>query len=176
MRKGQSLIEAMVAISILTVGFLGITTLLTKSFQLNRVAADQTKGTYLAAEGIEITKNILDYGVFNGIATGVAGWGKCFSITGYYQLDYLTNDCSITPIPFSLVSSPATIYFDPASGLYSNIPVGGSIKTIFQRDVYVEYKGDEIDVHSTVTWKATAFSSQSVTLEDHFYNWHPPTN
>ena len=166
----------MVAISILTVGFLGITTLLTKSFQLNRIASDQTKATYLAAEGIEITKNLIDHDVFNGIATGVGGWGTCFSFpNGYYQLDYTTTNCSL--IPFSLVSNPAAVYFDSATGLYSDSPVGaGSTKTIFTRDVQVVNNGDEIDVYSTVYWNPTSLSARRMTLEDHFYNWHPLTN
>jgi Tfp pilus assembly protein PilV len=35
-RRGQTLVEALVALSILTVGFVGVVVLLTKSFQLNR--------------------------------------------------------------------------------------------------------------------------------------------
>ena len=165
----------MVAISILTVGFLGITTLLTKSFQLNRVASDQTKATYLAAEGIEIAKNLIDHDVFSGIAT-VGGWGTCFSSSSsYYQLDYTTTDCSL--IPFSPVPNPAAVYFDSVTGLYSDSPVGaGSTKTIFTRDVRVDHKGDEIDVYSTVYWNPTSLSARRMTLEDHFYNWHPLTN
>ena len=67
-RRGQSIIEAMVAISILTTGFLGIFALLSKSFFLSRVVADETTATYLASEGMEITKNIIDHDVYTGLA------------------------------------------------------------------------------------------------------------
>ena len=59
-RRGQTLVEALVALSILTTGFFGIVSLLTKSFQLNRTTMNDTQATYLAAEGIEIAKNLID--------------------------------------------------------------------------------------------------------------------
>src|SRR3989344_7355701 len=65
-RSGQALVEVMVAVSILTVGFLGIVGLLSRALALNRVVADNYTATYLAAEGIEITKNIVDGNVVQG--------------------------------------------------------------------------------------------------------------
>ena len=66
--RGQTLVEALVALSILTVGFVGIVTLLTKSFQLNRTTSNDTQATYLAAEGIEIAKTSINYDVYYGLS------------------------------------------------------------------------------------------------------------
>ena len=53
--SGQVLIEAMVAISIVTVGLLGIFSVLSRSLSLNRTVADNYVAANLAAEGIEIS-------------------------------------------------------------------------------------------------------------------------
>ena len=177
-RLGQSIVEAIVAISILTTGFLGIMTLLTKSFQLNRAAADQTKATYLAAEGIEVAKSLIDHSTYVGIASpghAVGGWGTCFPFTGsfYVKIDYQSTDCAL--LPLSATPMKNQIYFNPGTGLYSYNPVGAQ-STIFFRDTLVTANGNEIDVKSTVSWNPSALSSQSVTLEDHFYDWNPASN
>src|SRR5688572_13216996 len=59
-RDGQTIVEAMVAVSLLVVGFLGMITLINRSIGLNRVVSDNYTATYLAAEGIEVVKNLLD--------------------------------------------------------------------------------------------------------------------
>lgn len=166
----------MVAISILTVGLLGILTLLTKSFQLTRVVDDQTTATYLASEGIEVAKNLIDHDVYSGIANpgdiGIgAGWGSCFPYaSAHYQIDYQTFNCSL--INVSITTDTAPIYFNPTSGLYGDNSALGS-PTIFSRDVLVtNVNSSEIDVQSTVSWKNDFGVPDSITLEDQFYNWH----
>lgn len=176
-RSGQSIIEAMVAISILTVGLVGILTLLNKSFQLTRDDNDETTATYLASEGIEVAKNLIDYGVYLGIASNgtVGGWGYCFSEgSGHYQLDYETYDCDAGAIPFSETPYAAPIYqakFGRAGSYADDSSIGP--KTIFSRDIYIGINGDEIDVSSTVLWTDSLGIPESVNLEDSFYNWNP---
>ena len=45
--------EAMIAITLLLVGFLGTITLINRSVGLTRVVADSYVGSYLASEGVE---------------------------------------------------------------------------------------------------------------------------
>src|SRR3989344_4010636 len=58
--KGQTLVELMIAMSVMSIGLLGILAVLSQSLGLNRVAADQYVAANLAAEGIEVVKNIAD--------------------------------------------------------------------------------------------------------------------
>src|SRR3989338_4130432 len=58
--RGQLLIESMIAITIVVVGILAVFTLLSESQSLNRVVADRYIGTYLASEGLELIKNLID--------------------------------------------------------------------------------------------------------------------
>jgi len=174
-RSGQTVIEAILAISILTTGFLGIITLLSKSFFIDRVTTDTTKATYLASEGIEIAKNLVDHDVYAHLANPPQGlgWGACFS--GYpsaatigFEMDYATVDCN-TLVPYS----DRPIMFDPNTGMYGYNIGSGGVPTNFTRRIRVSQSGDLITVNTIVSWSTGPLTSQSVNLEDHFYNWHP---
>jgi hypothetical protein len=181
-RRGQTLVEALVALSILTVGFIGIVTLLNKSFQLNRTTTYDTQATYLASEGIEVAKNIIDYDVYYGLAqgAGVNDWGCSFGLGSGASADYELVYDTIPPVcpgrlPTTFSAQTDLLYFHPSSTVYDYNSFAGT-KTNFTRDVKVTMPAatypNDIDVQSTVTWKSGALSN-SITLEDHFYNWYP---
>jgi hypothetical protein len=180
-RHGQSIIETMVAITILTAGFVGVFTLLAKSFQLDRDISDQTRATYLAAEGIEITKNFIDHSVYLGIASTYAfgGWSggtSCFNFANgssfHYEMDYSSVNCNALVASAAPVNTP--LYFNASTGLYG-YNVGGVV-TPFTRDIVITRQVNEIDVESTVSWSTGSLTGQSLTLEDHFYDWNPASN
>ena len=185
-RKGQSLVEALVALTLLVTALLGIEILLTRSFLLDRVTADQTKATYLASEGVEIMKSLIDHQVYDAIANpggihgdpDTGGWNNFCNLSsgsdGYYEVDYMSTSC---PSPINPANA-TPILFDAATGLYSyNDPSGAS--SAFTRVVEVKKPVDangmnnEIDILSTVTWGTNGVTGQSLTVEDHFYNWNP---
>jgi type II secretory pathway pseudopilin PulG len=172
-RKGQTIVEAMVALSILMIGLMGVLSLLSRSLLLQRVTSDQAKATYLASEGVEVAKNLIDHEVYLGISSKGAdgGWGTCLP-SGDYDLDYATTGCFTVP---NYQGTP--LYFDSGTGLYyssadTGIP-SGVAATNFVRKITIANNGNEIDVQSTVTWSTGVMLGQSLTLEDHFYNWHP---
>jgi hypothetical protein len=177
-RRGQTLVEALIALSILTMGFMGILALLTKSFELNRVTTEDAQATYLASEGIEIAKNLIDHDVYEKLSGNVNyGWGNCFSRTGYYYpIDYSTVDCTSPSMLFSASNVPADrtpLYYDAANHVFTANSFGAQ-RTGFVRTIEVTNSadGEAVDVQSTVSW-TDAGSANQITLEDHFYNWHP---
>ncbi len=170
-RKGQTIIEAVLAISVLTVGFLGIMALLSRSLFLSRVTSNELTATYLASEGIEIVKNIVDHDIY----AGPPGWGSSFGGGGDFAPDYTTctsgiGSCSVGSL--TPTSCPGNqLMLDPATHLYSYT---GSVATPFSRCVRITIvSANEIQVNSMVTWSTGPLTSQSINLEDHFYNWHP---
>jgi type II secretory pathway pseudopilin PulG len=172
-RRGQTLVEALVALSILTVGFVGVVTLLSKSFQLNRTTSNDTRATYLAAEGIEVAKNLIDHDVYEQLSgNSNYSWGSCFDLgsgqVGYYELDYNTTVCPAR----SLYPLSDPLYFSSNTNLFSYNTLGGT-KTNFVRDIEVTNNGDALDVRSTVKW-TDGGQSNTITLEDDFYNWLQP--
>lgn len=167
-RRGQTIIEAMIALSVLTSGFLGIVALLSRSFFLNRVTSDSLTATYLASEGIELAKNLIDHDVYAHLAIPPqgAGWDTTFGAGGNYELDYATCTSGAC-IPTIFTGS--TLKFDPATGRYS---YSGPNPTGFARLIRITVpNANEIVVSSIVTWSTGILTSQSIDLEDHFYNW-----
>lgn len=174
-RRGQTLVEAIVALSILTTGFIGIATLLTKSFELNRTTMNDTQATYLASEGIELVKNLMDHDVYVGFASGpgVYDWGVSFPQTGYYY-DIDNNTTSTANLPAPKNSPDVTpLDFDPNTHTYNYDAVDGT-PTNFVRNIHIAkmLNGNEYDVQSTVKWTDNGLSN-TITVEDQFYNWHP---
>lgn len=157
-QRGQLLIEAMVAVSLMLVGLLGIFGVLSRSLGLSRVAADQFVAVNLASEGIEITKNILDSNIKRGIAWNT-GFVNESTFVGY--LSSGLGDCD-----------GEELYLDPDSGFYV-CNVVANVRSKFSRTVNIttDMGGERIKVTSVVTWKIRGGSDSSVAVEDHFYNW-----
>jgi Prokaryotic N-terminal methylation motif len=182
-KSGQTLLEVMIALFVLTAGFLGILSLLSQSIFISKNISDQATATYLASEGIEVAKNLIDHDVYEHLA-GCGAWGTCFGAGGYFEFDYTTTDCSgVGMKKYANLGSadpnpPDFLYYNPVTHeyLYSfgSGGVGGGSPTIFKRGIEVIPNGaSEITVQSTVTWSNGLPVEQSVILEDHFYNWYP---
>lgn len=157
-REGQLLIESMIAISLLVAGFLGMFSLLSRSLGLNRAVADNYTATYLAAEGIEVARNIVDSNVIQK-----KPWNAGFA-NGDYEVEYDSISLAMNQNRF--------LSFDSADNTYS---YGGKVKTSFKRLIKISLVGaNEIKVNSIVSWQAIGGGNFQVNLEDHFFNWHTP--
>lgn len=155
--KGQLIIESMISISIAVVGILGILALLSRSTSLNRVVSDQFTGAYLAAEGIEITKNIIDANIIQ-----LKPWNEGFS-SGSFEADYNSAELEL--------NQNRQFLFDSADNLYS---YGAGNQTNFVRTINIQLVGsEEIKVNSIVKWTTRGGGKFEVNLEDHFFNWRP---
>lgn len=118
--------------------------------------ADRFVASYLAAEGIEIVKNIVD----NNLIAG-RPWNEGLD-DGDYEVNY--DDSSLQ------TNQNRSLKFDPVSGLYS---YSGANSTNFQRMVKIENStgGEEITVNSKVQWLTRGSGRFVINLEDHFFNW-----
>lgn len=158
--KGYILVEAIIGISIAIIGILGILGLLSRSASLNRVVADQFIGNYLAIEGIEVTKNIIDGNIIQQ-----RPWNYGFE-TGSFEADYST--LNLEP------NQGRRILFDSIDKRYG-YQMG--TETNFTRTLNIELIGsEEIKVNSVVKWTTRGSGRFEVNLEDHFFNWRPIIN
>ena len=103
--KGQLLVEAMIAISILIIGVFGIFSLLNQSLGLNTIVTSQYIASNLAMEGVEVIKNLIDNNVLQGKA-----WNEGLN-NGDYRVDYST--ISLEPS----LNPDDKLKFDSATGL-----------------------------------------------------------
>lgn len=152
---GYLLIEVMVAVSLLTVGFLGILKLSSNAIGLNRVVSDQFIANYLAMEGIEVVKNIIDANVINA-----RPWGDDLN-SGNFEISYNGLELEYNQRRY--------IKFDENIVRYN---YQSGIETPFIRTIYIDnLSSDEIKVNSIVSWTGREGTKFDVNLEDHFFNW-----
>lgn len=145
----------MIGISIVVVGLLGILAVSSRSISLNRVISDQFTANYLAAEGIEIVKNLIDANIIQG-----KPWNQGFS-TGSFEADYKSLNLES--------SQNRQILFDASNNFY-NYQNGNP--TNFVRTINIQLvSADEIKVNSVVKWTTRGGGQFEINLEDHFFNW-----
>jgi len=141
-RSGQAMVEALVAISIILVGILGVFTLTSSSISINRIDADRYVAINLAKEGIELVKNLLDKNIIDELP-----WNNLpgFSMDGDYKIDY--DDTLLSGWTLS-----SLLFFSKDSGGY-RYPEIGDEETNFNRKITIDNVDDKhIKVTSTVYW------------------------
>ena len=154
-RSGQMMVEAMVSITIVVVGLLGIFSLTSRSLSLNQVITSQYVASNLSAEGIEVVKNILDKNVIQR-----RPWNEGVG-PGDYEVDY----SSVSLSGFS----NRTLNFDPGSGFYSY--AAGNTTTYMRKISIDQISPDELHVRSIVDWTTRDNAAFQIITEDYFFNW-----
>lgn len=156
-QAGQLVVEAIIAIAILVTAVLIFLGALSRSLGFNRTITNQYVGTYLASEGIEIVKNIVDANYLQR-----KPWNDGFA-DGDFEAAY--DDVSLG----SAANRP--FYFDKSSGKYAYASCVDCQETSFTRIISIKRIGNrEIRVNSKVNWKNRGLD-YSIDLEDHFFDW-----
>ncbi|MEK9154858.1 MAG: hypothetical protein AAB596_02215 [Patescibacteria group bacterium] len=170
-KGGYLLIELMISISLLIAGFLGIIGIISNSLSLNRVVSDQFTANYLALEGIEVTKSMLDA---NYMRPGP--WNRGVR-DGCYDIEYNSSGLinNLNGFTCSDFSMRRPLEFNPATGIYD---YSGTERTRFYRMIQVQQidregnpRPDEIQIDSIVRWVSRGGGIFEVRLEDHFFDW-----
>jgi hypothetical protein len=153
--KGQAIVESIAALAVLTIGFLSLVVLMSNAIGLSRVNSEHYIATYLAAEGIEVVKNIIDTNVISG-----RPWNNGLAINGTYEVEY--NSSSL------LSNQNRFLRFDSNSKTYN---YSNTQNTPFIRKIEItNINSNHIRVKSTVSWISRGGAQFQVDLEDHFYN------
>lgn len=152
------MIESIVGISMAMTALLSALALFTKTLQYSAIMDTKLVGAHLAAEGIEISKNMLDSDYAQGSEMG-SGFG--LSDTNTFQVSYdkdvILTDKTNIPLLYS-------------NGVYSYT---SGISSGFIRDITTTRFRDssskiyEVDVSSKVAHSGM----EDIVIEDKFYNW-----
>ena len=183
MGKGFTLIETMVAISILTLAIAGPMFVADRSIVAAQNARDQLVATYLAQEGIEHVRAMRDNAYLAAYHTG----GTNISNTAWN--DFLTGTAASS---ISRCIAPETCTLDPVSGgslerceaaghscaplhlarIYTQQDPSGSVVSQFTRTIQgISLSPNEVKIVSTVSWNFHG-TPYSVTVSDHLTSWH----
>lgn len=179
--RGQILNEAIIAVTIITIGIFGVIGFLATAIGEGRYIAEQTTAVHLAGEGVEIMKSIIDA---NAIVGG-GPWNEGVSGEGFYEVDYTTRNLGATvaslasgleasceanwgaPCPLS------EICFDDATGYWKYGGVNNERRCV-KRAISISYTGgdpDQIRVVSTVYWRAKNGLLRNVSITSDLFNW-----
>lgn len=164
----------MVALSVLTVAFLGGFELLSRSLNVNKQASDQVVGLYLAAEGIELVKNLIDANILQRNT-----W-NCGFAAGTFHLSITSVSSGPGTCPGQALdpAGPDRLYYRDARMLYTHNSNPPRVPTRYNRQIIIQFgtNPDEMIVTSHVWMTETTSgggTTWSVDLEDHFLNWRP---
>lgn len=172
--SGQLLLESVIAITALIIGLLGILGLLARSFSLNKIIVSRYTAAYLAAEGIEVVKNLIDGNAVAGAASGA--WNRGL-FDGFYELAY---NFDLNDLVKTEINQARYLCFDSQKHIfdyscYQSSPPETAKPALFKRIVEIENISDangdfnQIQVNSRVFWRIGGID-YSADAEDHFFN------
>ena len=150
--KGFTIVESLVAISILVLAITGATSAIQTGISSYIFSKDQIIAFYLAQEGFEQIRNIRDENGLKKISWWT-GLGACFS----------PSACTVDPVVSSVPSactpgSCQVLKQDPSTGFFGY--TSGS-DTIFRREIVLtSINAHEILVLVTVNWSKGTMSKQ----------------
>lgn len=156
-KGGFTLIETMVALTIVLVAVVGPISLIANSLRNIYFARDKMVAVNLAQEGIEVVRQKRDSNLLAG-----AIWDEGIIIGGYI-IDVGANQPIIPCSPCD-----QKVYLDSTTGLYRQ-GSGFNTATQFSRVVAISGSGDERKVTSTVTWN-TGNDAGTITAIEFLFN------
>jgi len=158
--RGFTLVEMLVAITVLLVGIASPLTIASKGLFAARVARDQMVASYLASEAIDYVRAVRDTNALQG-SNWLSGLGPCD--TG--------NGCKIDVVQGNVSGCGGSCdVFNLYQGSYQY--AGQGIPTTFQRIIRVDetVSEQEATLSVTVNWQS-GFITRSVTMEETLLNW-----
>lgn len=161
-RQGFTLIEAIVAIGVISVGFVGSLVLISKSSSQSAILKDRVVAAHLAEEGLEVVHNIRDTNWLKGF-----DWRSGLVDTVNGTVNYDSTD--VVNSDKQCLNWSGTLYLHT----YTDV-----CNTSFKRRIEIETKTESvegnnisyIEVKSIVSWKEKN-ADKSLTIIDHLYDW-----
>lgn len=163
-KQGFTLVETLVALTILSVAIVPAYALSTSSVDIAFSIRNNMTAANLAQEGVEVVRAMRDANWFNSLPfdTGLTGCASGCRI----QWD----STAVIPIgsnPVLSINSTTGVYFYPGVGL-------GVPSSIFRRVITItpdiSIPSKKIKIESDVTWTERG-RSKSVKVESHLFNW-----
>ena len=173
-KKGFTLVETMVAISILMLGILGPLSIASSGLRNSLFAKDQVTAYYLAQEGIEYVRYVRDDNYLDGKKPWLSGLDNCtgtFGCTVDTEKWFTTNASVTDKCTFADCGDDGLLYKIASNQHYTHQSGSGNTATPFTRIIKVEknINDREIKVTSTVTWQ-TGDGQKSFTLTENVFN------
>lgn len=191
-QKGFSLVETLVAISIVLLVIVGPLTFSSRAAKSSSFASEQVQAFFLAQEGLELAQAARDELVLRSFLPALDvryvsnPWTRFTATSGAnapYQDCYVTTGCGLTwsaLVPTALATPVACgtgttcLLLDVSNGRSRYTHGGlGDTPTLFTRRIYFSPPGPnrEVYVRSEVTWRTgSILATQRVEVTSYLYN------
>jgi len=166
---GFTLIETLVAITLLTVSIVAPMSLAEQSLQSAYYARDQITASYLAQDAIESVREIRDSNIIKiaegqsvGILSGIDTTGAPFTVDDSHNIPASTAACLAASCPVLQTNGVLYGYFQ------------GWTNTPFTRTLTVTvspHNNGQVHLIVTVSWKTGAYQAKSFSLSEDLFSW-----
>src|SRR3989344_2300086 len=164
---GFTLIETMVAVTILTVAVVAPMSLTMRSLSSAYYARDQIAAFHLAQAAIEAVRSVRDGNILrNALGNPIDLLNGISSVNGDpFTIDTRDNSMML----FSGVCPP----LKTDGSLYGYGAGSGWATTRFTRSVRAQFVTgvDEVRVSVTISWRSGAFQARTFTISENLYRW-----
>lgn len=162
--KGNLMVESLVGLSLITVGMLGILGLVSNSIKMNHGVGVRFTAANLAAEGVEIVRNMVDADIAQGDPFNAS------VPPGNYRVDYESDSLiGMEGEPAGCGDDHYLCIDDDGNYNYTS----GS-ETVFKRTISIDDRASEdpprVIVNSRIEW-AEGGQTEVLNVEDHFFDW-----
>ncbi|MSU56507.1 MAG: type II secretion system protein [Candidatus Taylorbacteria bacterium] len=183
--SGFTIIETLVAISILLLSITGPLTIAEKGLASAEAARSEITAFYLAQEAIEYIRNVRDSNAIagrGGKQNWLQGLNQCLGIPD------IDSGCGIDPTAnsgqqvqqCSQVSNDNCALYQynginvNLTGLLGHRSTTGWQKTDFMRKVYIQEVTEDVEVKVSVTmqWIAGSLGPRKITVSENMLNWY----
>lgn len=166
--QGFTLVESLVAISLLLVALAGPLSIAGQGLALANFARQQVTAVFLTQEAVEYVRNTRDNNMLQG-TEWLDELSVCVGADG-------SQLCTIDVPQGTVAACPGNVCpalrHHPESGQYGYNPGSGWEETIFTREIYIEEVAAdaEVEVHVTIRW-LTGLTSKEFTATENLLNW-----
>ena len=172
MRKGFTLLEVVIAVSVVSVGLVGALLLITRTVSQMNLFSSRLIASYLSQEGIEIVRNIRDTNWLEQATDPSVLWDEGLNTPACLagcEADYITGSANDTiPLKPTLPAyGTGRLLKIDNDGFYNYSTV---TDTRFKREITIVPTATTLTVTVETTWTEKA-KSYSHKAQEVLYNW-----
>lgn len=181
--RGFTLVEAMVAISILLLSITGAFAVAQSSLQSTSYAKNRITAYYLAQEGLEYIRHLRDNNGLKMLSdkTGNISWLEGFAENSddpcYFWYNCMVDTTGeYSPNPERCDDHCPNLLLNTSTGQFQYVQKSSTVDSGFKRIINIRQQGgslngnNEIVVVSTVSWNQNGVS-KTLEVSENLYNW-----
>lgn len=187
-QSGFSLVETLVATSLLLIVIVGPMTISTSTARSTSFASEQVIAFFLAQEGAELAQKARDDRILPNFLETTDGnyvadpWDDFTDESGFFDDCFASNGCGLElntdaegtfKAPIACSGSACDLYLNPALGRsqYTHSAINASTTPFSRRITFENISADEVRVVSRVVWRSGNLRQvQSVQVETSLFN------